>query len=106
MASLYEAIERGVKQAFANPVDALGGRSVNQLLHEFRDGEIVPVVRCRDCKHCFSCENDPMTPYDGETDWYCAEFDVDWHVLTLDPNRFYCANGERREQDAERSANQ
>ena len=59
----------------------------------------VNVVRCKDCKHCFSCENDPMTPYDGETDWYCAEFDVDWHVLALDPNRFYCANGERREAE-------
>lgn len=72
---------------------------VERMLRELPAVDAAPVVRCRDCKHCFSCENDPMTPYDGETDWYCAEFDVDWHVLTLDPNRFYCANGERREDE-------
>lgn len=64
-----------------------------------RTSDRVDVVRCRDCKHCYSIDNDPLTPYDGESDWYCAEFDYDWNVLTLDPNRFYCANGERRDDE-------
>lgn len=60
--------------------------------------DAVPVVRCKDCKHCFSTDNDPLTPYDGESDWYCDELDYDWNVLALDPNRFYCANGEPRRE--------
>ena len=92
MASLYEAIERGVKQAFANPVDALGGRSVDQLLHEFRDGEIVPVVRCKDCEYWYA-------EIGASTGWLpCQEIATD--------RNWYCASGKRREQDAERNANQ
>lgn len=71
---------------------------VGRIVENIQGVDAVPVVRCRDCKYCFSTDNDPLTPYNGETDWYCEEFDVDWHVLTLDPNRFYCANGERREE--------
>ena len=47
MASIDEAIERGVKKAFEKPVENLGGRSFNQLLAEFREKEIVPVVHAR-----------------------------------------------------------
>lgn len=64
------------------------------------DGEpavdAVPVVRCRDCIHCFSMDSDPLKPYDGEAYWYCDKFDTDWNVMQLDPNRFYCANGDWR----------
>ena len=59
----------------------------------------VDVVRCRDCKHCFSLVQDPLLPYDGEPLWYCECFDDDWYVLDKDPNRFYCADGERREDE-------
>ena len=59
----------------------------------------VDVVRCRDCKHCYSIDSDPLIPYDGESRWYCENFDYDWSVLALDPCRFFCADGERREDD-------
>lgn len=61
--------------------------------------DAVPVMRCRNCIHCFNTDSDPMEPYDGEAHWYCDEFDTDWNVLQLDPNRFYCANGDRRDDD-------
>lgn len=60
-----------------------------------------PVVRCRDCRYCFSADSDPLTPYDGESTWYCDRFDFDVDVLALDPCRFYCADGERRDEDAD-----
>lgn len=31
--------------------------------------DMVNVVRCKDCVHCFSMESDPLTPYDGESEW-------------------------------------
>lgn len=63
--------------------------------------DAVPVVRCRDCRYCFSADSDPLTPYDGESAWYCDRFDFDVDVLALDPCRFYCADGERRDEDAD-----
>ena len=61
--------------------------------------DAVEVVRCKNCKHCFSIDSDPLTPYDGESHWYCEKFDYDWNVLALDPCRFFCADGERRDEE-------
>ena len=57
----------------------------------------VDVVRCADCKHCFDADGDPMVPYDGESEWYCARWDKETSAYGTDPYRFYCADGERRE---------
>ena len=59
--------------------------------------DAVPVVRCAYCKHCFDMDSDPMEPYDGESEWYCDRFDRDTSAYEIDPYRFYCADGERRE---------
>jgi hypothetical protein len=84
----------------ANSEDWLGG--VYDAINAVEDVNAVNaalVVRCRDCVHCFSVESDPLTPYDGESAWYCDRFDFDVDVLALDPCRFYCADGERRDED-------
>lgn len=59
--------------------------------------EVPEIVRCVDCKHCFSLTEDPLQPYDGEFEWYCEINDRDYNVHARDPRRYYCANGERRE---------
>jgi hypothetical protein len=62
--------------------------------------DCVPVVRCAYCKHCFDLSNDPMGPYDGESEWYCERFDRDTSAYEIDPYRFFCADGERRDDGA------
>ena len=62
-----------------------------------RASDRISVVLCKDCQHCYSLDADPLKPYDGEPIWYCMIFDVEWPVLALDPARFYCGHGERRE---------
>lgn len=59
--------------------------------------DAAPVVRCAYCKHCFDLSNDPMEPYDGESEWYCERFDRDTSAYEIDPYRFFCADGERRD---------
>lgn len=54
--------------------------------------DAVPVVRCKDCKHA------KMT-YRGECK-YCNMWDTDDDVLYLEGD-FYCAFGERREDEAD-----
>lgn len=61
--------------------------------------DAVPVVRCAYCKHCFDMGSDPMEPYDGESEWYCERFDRDTSAYEIDPYRFFCADGERRDDD-------
>lgn len=61
--------------------------------------DYVNVVRCAYCKHCYDMGSDPMEPYDGESEWYCARFDRDTSAYEIDPYRFYCADGERRESE-------
>jgi hypothetical protein len=62
--------------------------------------DCVPVIRCASCKHCFDIGSDPMEPYDGESEWYCARFDGNTSAYEIDPYRFFCACGERRDDDA------
>ena len=62
--------------------------------------EAVPVVRCAYCKHCYDMGSDPMEPYDGESEWYCARFDRDTSAYEIDPYRFFCVDGKRRDDDA------
>lgn len=79
-----------------------------ELIEEIRKAPIVlkpnvdavPVVRCAYCKHCFDLGSDPMEPYDGESEWYCERFDRDTSAYEIDPYRFFCADGERRDEDA------
>jgi rubrerythrin len=85
MADLNEAVERGVINAFEKPNKYLGGRSMNQVLIGFAQGEIVPVVhgrwletedawsewyyRCSVCKHDWFI-GDGTTPVDNKMN-YC-----------------------------------
>lgn len=62
--------------------------------------DCVPVIRCAYCKHCFDIGSDPMEPYDGESEWYCARFDRHTSAYEINPYRFFCADGERRDEDA------
>ena len=58
---------------------------------------IAIVTRCSECRHCFDA--DRKTPYDGEDWWYCEEWDTDVNAYASDPYRFFCADGERREDE-------
>lgn len=62
-----------------------------------RTSDMVAVVRCAHCKYCYDISSDPMIPYDGDSEWYCERFDRDTSAYEIDPYRFYCADGERRE---------
>lgn len=59
----------------------------------------VDVVRCKDCRHCFELSaTDPMTPYCGGADgFFCEAFDMDFYTPHYDAGKYYCADGERRE---------
>ena len=78
----------------------LTGMDFVMMLKDQPAVDAVPVVRCAYCKHCFDLGNDPMEPYDGESEWYCARFDRDTSAYEIDPYRFFCADGERRDDDA------
>ena len=58
--------------------------------------EAVEVVRCAECKHCFDAGPDPMVPYDGEDVWHCEMWGREASAYQVDPYRFFCARGERR----------
>ena len=58
--------------------------------------DAVPVVRCAECKHCFDAGPDPMVPYDGEDVWHCEMWGREASAYQVDPYRFFCARGERR----------
>ena len=73
---------------------------ITDLVNGIPAVDAAPVVRCAYCKHCYDMGNDPMEPYDGESEWYCARFDRDTSAYEIDPYRFFCADGERRDDDA------
>ena len=59
-------------------------------------------IYCSDCKHCFDLKNaDPMTPYSGNGDgsFFCTSFDMDFYAPRYRAEAFYCADGERRENE-------
>ena len=78
----------------------LTGMDFVMMLKDQPAVDAAPVVRCAYCKHCFDLSSDPMEPYDGESEWYCERFDRDTSAYEIDPYRFFCADGERRDDDA------
>ena len=54
--------------------------------------DLVRVVRCRDCKYASPVRYDD---YGNATLWECSELE-----LALDGLEWYCADGERKEEDA------
>ena len=63
--------------------------------------DAVPVVRCKDCAHCFELvDTDPLTPYrhrEGAIGFFCQTFDMDFYTPRYDAGTYYCADGKRRE---------
>ena len=57
--------------------------------------DAVPVVRCAECRYCVDADRD--TPYDGDEEWYCRRWERYVSAYSVDPYRFYCAAGEKRE---------
>jgi hypothetical protein len=70
---------------------------VNYIISNAPTVDAVQIVRCRDCKYCFSIDSDPMEPYAGENYWYCERWDQETSAYGTDPERFYCGDAERRE---------
>ena len=56
-----------------------------------------PVVRCAGCRYCVDADRD--TPYDGDEEWYCKRWERYVSAYSIDPYRFYCAAGERRDKE-------
>ncbi len=105
-----DAIEQAIALLKAQELMVMAGAELTdaELIEKIRKAPItlkpavdaVPVVRCAYCKHCFDMGSDPMEPYDGESEWYCERFDRDTSAYEIDPYRFFCADGERRNDDA------
>lgn len=73
-------------------VEAQDMQGVANLLNNpgiFHTVDAVPVVRCRDCKHCAVCGNGIHV---------CKAYDL--HLLRTTPDG-YCFRGERRESSDE-----
>ena len=88
--------KEAIRKKFPNVSDRC---EINEVLNSIPAVDAVPVVRCAYCKQCFDMGSDPMEPYDGESEWYCARFDRDTSAYEIDPYRFFCADGERRESE-------
>lgn len=54
--------------------------------------DAVPVVRCKDCKHC---EKSCFAGF-----WHCEAWGQEICMAVHDPEKYFCAEGERREENA------
>ena len=83
---------KAIEEWFMNVEDS---RSLQRMLEEIPAADVVPVVRCRDCKYA-------MMTYSGECK-YCKMWMQDGvdEALYLDRD-FYCAFAERKEENADK----
>ena len=66
------------------PDGACSQRKVWERLKQYEDSDVVPVVRCKDCKH--------RDPEDKRCDCGC------WHNPFTTNDNDFCSYGERRER--------
>ena len=66
------------------PDGACSQRKVWERLKQYEDSDVVPVVRCKDCKH--------RDPEDKWCDCGC------WHTPFTTNDNDFCSYGERRER--------
>ena len=66
------------------PDGACSQRKVWERLKQYEDSDVVPVVRCKDCKH--------RDPEDKRCDCGC------WHTPAATNDNDLCRYGERRER--------
>lgn len=59
-----------------------------EMIRDAATVDAVPVVRCRDCKHCVECVDNAG----ATTEWECHLY-IDYH--TIEPDDF-CSFGERK----------
>lgn len=60
---------------------------LNEILNAFDRGDLVPVVRCKDCKNL--CKVESFT-------WLAGECEITHNKVTAD---FFCAFGQRKDGD-------
>lgn len=82
-----------------------GGEVFNAIKAAIRSGleqvaviDAVSVVRCKDCQHCWADSNkkqrfDPMKHHW----WYCDNLDMDNRADDVPPEKWFCADGKRKE---------
>lgn len=58
--------------------------SLRELAHRIRDGDLIPVVRCKDCRWYDNGSNE------SDAWMYCTLERINTY------NEFYCAHGEKR----------
>lgn len=90
---LRQQVDRGEFGVCIIPADIATG--IAEYIERHRND--ATIVRCKDCKYCYSIDSDPMEPYNGENYWYCERWDKSTSAYGTDPERFYCADAERRD---------
>lgn len=92
-AIISETIDKVCKASPSEDNGWVGGiRDAINAVEEVNAVDAAPVVRCKDCKYWYA-------EIGASTGWLpCQEIATD--------RNWYCASGKRREQDAERNANQ
>lgn len=79
------------------PIDKWSFKTVCDALDKVPAVDAVTVVRCVDCIACFNTVTDPLEQYNGGRWWYCAEWDMEFRASKVDPRKYFCADGERRD---------
>ena len=88
-----DALKRPMSDTSPSSYLALAiAKHVIEYLKQVPTVDAVPVVRCKDCKHW----QEDWTP-EAHTGHYCSQTDL------FSNAEFYCADGERREDDAKES---
>lgn len=68
--------------------------AVETIITKYLNGEIVPVVRCKDCIYSRPIDReDSYEAFYGEDCVWCTENDVGMH------NHGFCSKGERKDDD-------
>ena len=94
-----EIVREGVRSAAETVrLDVLGGLTLMECIEKVQSGELVRVIRCKDCGHCFElAATDPLTPYHGGKEgFYCEAWDTDFYTTHYNPETYYCADAKPR----------
>jgi len=68
-------------------------REIRKLVELMSAVDAVPVIRCKDCRYC-------RTLGDGHS-FECVRNDMEFYAPTYDAATYYCADAERRDDDAD-----
>ena len=71
----------------------LSTATIGKAIHAMPTLDLVPVVFCKDCRHC-RLLNDGIS-------FECSAGDTEFYAPTYNAATYYCADGERRDGDVQ-----